>query len=142
MHFTEYSSLKHEWAALVQSAVNIALENSPDNFRGYGAGPVWMTVVRYSVSLMDRDNAWASMKPVIDGIVRAGVIADDNELVLPWPFIAQVKVPSNSQCGLVIIMRLLKDEEKNEIVALKTWARSIEKPIAGMMSGSVEVTNE
>lgn len=135
MHHTEYSDIKKQWASIIQNAVGIA---TPEGWKGFGAGPVWMTVVRFSTGIMDRDNLYSSMKVVMDGLVRAGVFADDNEVVLPWPRIIQVKVSRQDHCGLVIVMRRMTDQEYNETVALRSWARSIGHPTTGEVSGAVE----
>lgn len=72
-----------EWRELVASAL-ATLE--PDRPRG------WSPVrVRYIVHLppgrraMDRDNLVACMKPVLDGLVRGGVMPDDSPEHVPEP---------------------------------------------------------
>ena len=135
MHHTEYSEMKRQWASIIQNAVGIA---TPAGWKGFGVGPVWMMIVRFSTGVMDMDNIHSSMKPVMDGLTRAGVWADDNETVVPWPRIVQVKVPSQEKSGLIIAIRKMTDQEINEVVALRTWARSIGTPSSGITDGMLQ----
>lgn len=135
MHHTEYSDMKKKWASIIQNAVQIA---TPVGWKGYGVGPLWMMIVRFSTGVMDMDNIYSSMKPVMDGLVRAGVMADDNETILPWPRIVQVKVSSQDHSGLIIAIRKMTDQELNEVVALRTWARSIGTPSTGIVDGMIQ----
>lgn len=135
MHFTDYSEMKKMWASLIQNAVQLA---TPAGWEGYGTGPIWMMVVRFSTGVMDMDNLYSSMKPVMDGLVRAGVMLDDNETIVPWPRIVQVKVSSQDHSGLIIAIRKMTDQEVNEVVTMRTWARSIGKPTAGLVDGVIQ----
>lgn len=132
MHHTEYSEMKKQWASIIQNAVQIA---TPVGWRGFGIGPVWMMVIRFSTGVMDMDNIYSSMKPVMDGLVRAGVMNDDNETIVPWPRIVQVKISSQANSGLIIAIRRMTDQEINEVVTLRTWARSIGTPTIGLVDG-------
>lgn len=132
MHFSEYGEMKKQWASIIQNAVHMAV---PTGWEGYGVGPVWMMVVRFSTGVMDVDNLYSSMKPVMDGLVRAGVMADDNSMIVPWPKMVQVKVSSKEHSGLIIAIRRMTDEEINEVITLRTWARSIGTPTTGIVDG-------
>jgi Holliday junction resolvase RusA-like endonuclease len=135
MHFTDYSDMKKQWASIVQNAVQMG---TPVGWEGFGVGPVWMMVVRFSTGVMDMDNLYSSMKVVLDGLVRAGVMLDDNEVILPWPRIVQVKVPRMEQSGLIIAIRKMTNEEINEVVTMRTWAKSIGTPTAGITDGMLQ----
>lgn len=135
MHFSEYGEMKRQWASIIQNAVQHA---TPLGWEGYGHGPIWMLIVRFSTGIMDMDNLYSSMKPVMDGLVRAGVMSDDNPMVLPWPKIVQVKTKSKKQVGLVIAIRRMTNEEVNETVTLRTWARSIGTPTSGLIDGMLQ----
>lgn len=135
MHHTEYSEMKKQWASIIQSAVQMG---TPVGWKGFGIGPIWMMVIRFSTGTMDMDNIYSSMKPVMDGLVRAGVMADDNETIVPWPRVVQVKISSQDNSGLIIAIRKMTDQELNEVLALRTWARSIGTPQAGLVHGMLQ----
>lgn len=49
-------------------------------------------VTAYAIRPKDRDNLATSMKPIIDGIVSAGVVLDDSDLYVDLRFAKTIKV--------------------------------------------------
>lgn len=76
MHWTDRQELFDRWIWLMKVAVSQAGHPSFDR------APVVVTVTRYSTNFMDWDNFGASLKPVLDALVKCGVIADDNPEVI------------------------------------------------------------
>lgn len=64
-----------DWKLLVWDAVRNSLPQSPIR-------SARLTLTRHSSAEMDFDNLVISFKPVIDGIVEAGVLAQDNRKVI------------------------------------------------------------
>jgi len=60
-----------------------------------------LTFVRCSSRFLDYDNCVGSLKPVVDGLRHAGIIADDTYQVTgPWD-VKQEKCPTKEQCIFV-----------------------------------------
>ena len=72
--------------------------------RWKGKGSVQISVERRSAVLMDPDNLIGSLKPVIDGLVRAGVMPDDKEEDISFGTIKQVK-SKRKDAELIITVR-------------------------------------
>ena len=69
-----------------------------------GKGPIKISIERRSAVRMDPDNLIGSLKPVIDGLVRAGVIPDDGEDDISFGTIKQVK-SKRKDAELMIMVR-------------------------------------
>jgi hypothetical protein len=71
MHFTERSKIrdKAQWLFKEQGIVQFK-------------GPVKIRFIRYAVKLMDWDNFGISGKKFFDGMVRCGIIEDDNPKIV------------------------------------------------------------
>ena len=77
LHWTERRRIFNDWYVLVAQAVGECPVHP-----AFGLGPVAVTVTRRSRGHMDWDNYGASLKPVLDGLVRAGVVQDDGPAVI------------------------------------------------------------
>lgn len=71
MHFTQRSAIrdKAQWLLKEQGIVQFK-------------GPVKIRFIRYAVKLMDWDNFGISGKNFFDGMVRCGIIEDDNPKIV------------------------------------------------------------
>ena len=77
-------------------------------------GPVWpyahVTVLQRACRLRDVDNFAASFKPGLDGIVKAGIIADDGPDHVQVTYVAERVRHRGDQCVVVSIERLDEHE--------------------------------
>ena len=112
MNHWELTSLKAQWRKIVRAAL-------PAEFPQFGRGPVHVGVVRCAVGMMDRDNAVASMKYVIDGLVHAGVIDDDNQDVVYGVDVVQHKVHKNDQTGIVLFIEEVPPVAKRDLFVVQ-----------------------
>jgi hypothetical protein len=64
-----------------------------------------VTVTQRAVRLRDHDNFAASFKPGLDGLVRAGIIADDKPSVIDLSLRAEKVQHERDECVLVRIER-------------------------------------
>lgn len=60
-----------------------------------------VTLLRASAGRMDADNARSSLKAIMDGLVEAGIIVDDNPDVVGEPTLVPVKCARG--CGHVVV---------------------------------------
>lgn len=77
MHWTLRANWKKAWEAEVAA---VCLENYRSLREAKGKATTGLPEVRvdlYSIQPMDQDNSYRSIKPLLDGLVKAGVIAND-----------------------------------------------------------------
>lgn len=60
-----------------------------------------IVITVYANSLQDRDNTWASLKAIFDGIVQAGVMDNDDNDHCTMD-VKQVKVKTRAEEGITI----------------------------------------
>lgn len=64
-------------------------------------------IVLKTIRLMDKDGSYTSIKPIMDGIVKAGVLKDDSLKYVDY-FVEQKKVKHIKDQGVEIIIRTFK----------------------------------
>ena len=91
---------------VVRDAVNrlpatkrVALLNGNDPKRVEFHAYVW--------SLFDQDNLASALKPVLDGIVDAGLLASDNVIVLPAAAVEYRQVVNRAHRGVEILIEVV-----------------------------------
>lgn len=127
-HWTEYQAAKKSWATLLMSSV-------PHDFPGFGSHLLGLRVVRFGPAPLDRDNLWASMKMVFDGLKHAGVIPDDNERCVPFMDVRQVIELNDSRQGLTIDVWPLSLQEIQAYEAVRRQLAAYPRPRAGSVFG-------
>lgn len=84
MHWTKLGKLKRRWKVLVLEAAQG--RRMPGTCR--------IRMVRYHAShMLEWDNAYSSLKIVLDALRYASIIDDDSDAVIGKPEVDQVKVP-------------------------------------------------
>lgn len=68
-----------------------------------------VAITRYSSGTLDRDNAYFTAKPVLDGLVECGIIKDDGFNQVKFLEVNQVKIKRNEKRKLEVSL-----EEINE----------------------------
>ena len=71
-HWSRIQGHRTLWHWRVRSAVARKGPGKPLDY-------AMVTMVRHSTRRPDRDNLWASWKPVLDGLVQCGVLIDDDD---------------------------------------------------------------
>lgn len=84
MHWTKLGKLKGRWKILVLEAAKG--KRMP--------GTCHVKVVRYyAYTMLEWDNAYSSLKIVLDALRHSGIIQDDSDAIIGRPEVDQVKVP-------------------------------------------------
>lgn len=60
---------------------------------------------RHSPGTLDRDNAYFTAKPILDALVREGVIEDDGFEMVKRIHIEQIKIKRNQQKRVIVCLR-------------------------------------
>jgi hypothetical protein len=107
MHWTVRRQLMQRWLVLVRRA----LEDSPVTHFDR-EHPCTIIAVRRSKRLMDWDNFGASLKPVLDGLVKTGVLSDDSPKVVRALTLRQLKSPSKQTGSLSVFITPYVEEPK------------------------------
>lgn len=93
-HWTKRAGYAKKWERIVWKHVWQQLPQKPLN-------RAKVTLTRFSTKKMDADNARSSFKPVMDALVKLGVLADDSPSVVGEPQVLQEKAPLR-QKGIVV----------------------------------------
>lgn len=80
-HWSTRSKAAKEW----HSRVFVAVNESESGFSETVLSRASLQFTRYSTTEPDFDNLVASFKPIMDGLTKAGVIADDKPSVIGSP---------------------------------------------------------
>lgn len=80
MYWTERNKLMHRWHMLVRAQLDTLDLPAMPLFDC--THPCTATATRVGTKLMDWDNFGASLKPVLDGLVKAGALEDDSPEVI------------------------------------------------------------
>jgi hypothetical protein len=84
MHWSKVSKIKARWKVLLLEAAD----------RQRMKGPCHIKVVRhYASQPLEADNAYASLKVLLDAMRYASIIEDDSLALIGKPEVDQVKVP-------------------------------------------------
>ena len=87
-HWGKYYKAKKQWL----TRIGLAIDSNMFNLVG-----AEIHVERYAKRLIDQDNAVAGLKPIIDSLVRLGLLADDSaEYLRKAPTVEQIKVSKNT----------------------------------------------
>ena len=70
-------------------------------------GTCSLEIERFGIKLLDEDNLTGGLKPVIDGLVRLGFVADDTPDVIIQTNYHQTRVPTKPEQRTVITLREL-----------------------------------
>jgi len=73
MFWAKRANYNKYWVALVREAMGRNFSRQPEGVMAY------VYIRQNRKRLLDRDNAWASLKPVIDALVNAEILIDDDE---------------------------------------------------------------
>ena len=73
MFWAKRANYNKYWIALVRESMGRNFSCQPEGVRAY------VTIYQYRKRLLDHDNAWSSLKPCIDALVKVGIILDDDE---------------------------------------------------------------
>lgn len=64
-------------------------------------------VEQHAIRCSDRDNLASSLKPIIDGIVRAGVVKDDSEEYIDLQFRKSIKAETRKREKLILYVSVI-----------------------------------
>ena len=85
----------------IKDEIGASIKNSlPDSPITNASVYIW----RYSSGKLDRDNAYFTAKPILDALVREGVIIDDGPSILKRLNIHQVKIKRTEQKHLKVMV--------------------------------------
>lgn len=62
-----------------------------------------LTLIRHSIRVMDADNLRSSFKPVVDALVKLGIIADDSMAVIGEPIVRHERTRRKEQKITIIV---------------------------------------
>jgi Holliday junction resolvase RusA-like endonuclease len=82
-HWAVILKERKRWKGLVQNAVRLELGNTAINFKPLERAQV--TITRFSSTAPDYDGLVSAGKAILDGLVEAGVLVDDNVSVIGAP---------------------------------------------------------
>lgn len=104
-------------AAAKKKATNLAAAEAKQQTEVSIICKVYMTYeISYSTETTDMDNLNSCLKPILDGIVKAGIIQDDSlKHTHPFAFITYTKAPRASQFVKVLIF--INQEEFHHYVS-------------------------
>ncbi len=104
MHWTKKKKLQGRWDLYILAKVKHHQGKCPQT-------PLKLTYTRcYAKLPMDLDNAAASIKIPLDGLVHSGLIPDDNPSIIGAFEVRQRKVPRMIEQGIWIRLETMKDE--------------------------------
>jgi hypothetical protein len=105
MHFHVYKKTRRDWRLMVQAALKGMRPEKPIEKSG-------LIVIRRCSGVLDWDNAYGGLKPMLDCLVMSsdrnpdgmGLILDDNPKAMPFPpFLKQEKAkPKNGSTNVLI----------------------------------------
>lgn len=100
-------SRSNKFAAAIakKKATNLAAVEARQQTKVAIIAKVYMTYeISYSTEITDMDNLNSCLKPILDGLVEAGVLQDDSiKYIEPMSFIRYTKAPRASQFVIVRI---------------------------------------
>jgi hypothetical protein len=105
MHWTARRNLMERWHLLVREALDAA--NWQPQLLFTPATPCVCLALRIDARSMDWDNFGASLKPVLDGLVKCGVVSDDGPDVIRHLTLYQQKATSGKIHKLQLRLRPL-----------------------------------
>jgi hypothetical protein len=104
-HWGARNAEAQEWAVLVQAA--LMWNNSEVKFTHKPIEPLrkaQITIVRHSERMLDYDGLVGSMKPVVDALVKNGILADDSwPITGPWIVNQKFRAKKLGQLTQVIV---------------------------------------
>lgn len=93
---------KHKWKKAWEDEVYFSMMEHRSYFKKIPIPYLKLKIIYYNVQVMDEDNLRGSVKPILDGIVNAGVIYDDSPKYLSHT-VEQVKVHKRKEQGVELI---------------------------------------
>ena len=88
MHFRTYGKIRDKWQLMVRAAFGITRFTLPCDVH----------ITRfYATTPLDPDNLYASAKIPLDALVRAGILANDNNDCIASLKVEQFKVPTKKR---------------------------------------------
>lgn len=104
MHWTKRNRYFDQWYAQIQSKVWSLKPRQP-------LDRVSLTFERHAYRTLDFDGCVASMKPLADGLVHAGILKNDTYRITgPWT-VTQAYRPKGQECVRVLVEESGKDLE-------------------------------
>lgn len=64
-----------------------------------------IVIFRHSPGILDRDNAYFTAKPILDALVREGVLEDDGFEMVKRIHVEQIKIKRNEQKRVIVSLR-------------------------------------
>lgn len=101
-HWTKYHRLKNSWADHIQVAkIDARCWGRPEYER------VRLVIERHAaIPIKDDDNLYGGLKPVLDALVRVGLLKDDSRDVIVTQEILQIRSPRKDERTIVRIFPL------------------------------------
>jgi hypothetical protein len=88
MHFRTYATIRDKWQLMLRAAAGTTRFTEPCD--------VWI-VRHYASQPLDPDNRYASAKVILDGLVRSGILPNDNDKCISSLVVEQVKVSTRKE---------------------------------------------
>ena len=88
MHFRTYGKVRDKWQLMLRAAAGTQRFTVPCD--------VWI-VRHYASQPLDPDNRYASAKVILDGLVRSGILPNDNDKCIASLKVEQFKVPTKNR---------------------------------------------
>jgi len=102
LHWKDRQALLARWRILVLEAIGTATGTCSTPITFAPTHPCTVEVLRVDRRMMDWDNLGASLKPVLDGLVHAGVLSDDGPAVVTHLTMRQAK-PMRGQASCLYV---------------------------------------